>query len=255
MTTMQERPCEDVRLAVQALLDGEPSGMTSREIQVHTGDCVECRAALAGLAAVHAALGRMDFEALDVDLWSVFRQQIALERPRRAPTRHLRFSDRRSCSSHGAWRSSFGLPAPVINSVVPLAAVIVVLWRLAATRLPSSSRSMRFIQIPQKGATMNHTDSGRRPRPALHVCHGGARDWPPQLRESVRLREIDPGDRARPEGASEGACAGAGSPAFLGEVGDRGRRADIAVVVTVVLLNLDRIPKLIQAFRAMSDGL
>ena len=31
--------------------------------------------------------------------------------------------------------------------------------------------------------------------------------------------------------------------------------AQIAVVVTVVLLNLDRIPKLIQAFRAMSDGL
>jgi len=31
--------------------------------------------------------------------------------------------------------------------------------------------------------------------------------------------------------------------------------AQVVVVVTVILLNLDRIPKLIEAFRALSDGL
>jgi hypothetical protein len=31
--------------------------------------------------------------------------------------------------------------------------------------------------------------------------------------------------------------------------------AQIALVVTIILLNLDRIPKLIAAFRALSDGL
>lgn len=30
--------------------------------------------------------------------------------------------------------------------------------------------------------------------------------------------------------------------------------AQIAIVVTIILLNLDRIPKLIEAFRALSDG-
>ena len=44
MTTMQPRPCEDVLFAAQALLDGERSGVTSREIQAHTADCDGCRA-------------------------------------------------------------------------------------------------------------------------------------------------------------------------------------------------------------------
>jgi hypothetical protein len=132
MTTMQPRPCEDVLLAAQALLDGEQSGVTAQEIQAHTTDCAGCRAALEDLATVHAALGRMDYEALDVDLWSGLRPQIALERPRPTPP-----EGRLIFGLSGvliAWRLAqllLDVPAPVINSVVPLAAVVVVLWRLA----------------------------------------------------------------------------------------------------------------------------
>ena len=202
MTTIQPRPCEDVLLAAQALLDGERPGVTSREIQAHTADCAGCRAAVADLAMVHAALGRMDYEALDVDLWSGIRQQIALERRRSAPPQGAAILGLSIVLI--AWRVAqllLDIPAPVINSVVPLAAVVVVLWRLAGDPFAVQLSLNQIQQIHRKARDESH-EFGRRSRPALHVCHGGARDWPPQLRESVRLREIDPGDRARPEGAS-----------------------------------------------------
>lgn len=150
MTTMQQRPCEDVRLAAQALLDGERSGVTSREIQAHTADCDACRAALADLAAVHAALGRIDYEALDVDLWSGLRPQIALERPRPTPAEGTAILGLSGVLI--AWRLAqllLDVPAPVINSVVPLAAVVVVLWRLAGDPF---AVQLSLNQIQQRGS-------------------------------------------------------------------------------------------------------
>jgi anti-sigma factor RsiW len=132
MTTMPQRPCEDIRLAGQALLDGEPSAVTPAEIQAHTAGCEECRAALAGLAAMHAALGRVDYEALDLELWPAVRPQIAHDRPRGVTT-----EARAILGLSGvliAWRLAqllLDVPAPVINSVVPLTAVVLVLWWIA----------------------------------------------------------------------------------------------------------------------------
>ena len=92
----------------------------------------------------------MDYEALDVNLWSGLRPQIVLERPRQRRRRAAAILGLSSVLI--AWHSArllLDIPAPVINSVVPLAAVVVVLWRLAGDPF---AVQLSLNQVEQKGA-------------------------------------------------------------------------------------------------------
>jgi hypothetical protein len=131
MTTEIPSPgCDEVRMAALARLDGEPARLTAGEIDAHTAGCAECQAALAGLTALHGSLDRVDYEGLDADLWPAVRQRLAADSSSRAAeTRALLVLT----AALVAWRLAQLLldwPAPVVNSIVPFALVVVVLRRL-----------------------------------------------------------------------------------------------------------------------------
>ena len=46
------RACEDVRMAVWALRDGESASIGQSEIDRHVTTCAECRAAVAGIERI-----------------------------------------------------------------------------------------------------------------------------------------------------------------------------------------------------------
>jgi hypothetical protein len=119
-------------MAVWARLDGESSDLTQADVETHVSTCTECRTALTEAARVHRGLGRVDYERLDVDLWSRLRPAIA------SSARHKQAYEGQALFGLTAvlvaWRLAqllLDLPAPVLNSIVPLALVVFVLWRLA----------------------------------------------------------------------------------------------------------------------------
>ncbi|HUF26026.1 MAG TPA: zf-HC2 domain-containing protein [Gemmatimonadaceae bacterium] len=156
MTTRPTHSCDEVRMAALAALDGERAGLTSHDVEAHLADCVSCRTALAGLATLHADLGRVDYERLDVDLWPVLERRVAVDVPHRAGRGD---STRREVGAIlgltvvlVAWRLAqllLDLPAPVVNSVVPLALVVFVLRWLTGD--PFAIR-LSSLELQQKGA-------------------------------------------------------------------------------------------------------
>lgn len=131
MTTKLQPPsCDEVRIAALARLDGEPAGLAPGEVEAHAAGCGACHAALADLAALHAALGRVDYERLDVDLWPAVRRRLAPDASYRAAETGALLG---LAAALVAWRLAqllLELPAPVVNSIVPLALIVVVLRRL-----------------------------------------------------------------------------------------------------------------------------
>jgi hypothetical protein len=118
-------------MAAMARLDGEPAGLTSDEIDAHVTGCDTCHAALADLTMVYAKLDRLDYDQLDVDLWPMIHRRVAPSTPRQM------LREGRAILGLavilGAWRLAqllLDLPAPVVNSVVPLVLIVVMLRRL-----------------------------------------------------------------------------------------------------------------------------
>ena len=142
MTTRNESlSCDDVQMAAMARLDGEPAGLTSDQVDAHVTGCDTCRAALADLTTLYAALDRVADDQLDVDLWPTIHRRIAPSTPhhRVASSLGLPAVLRESRAILGlavvlgAWRLAqllLDVPAPVVNSVVPLVLIVVMLRRL-----------------------------------------------------------------------------------------------------------------------------
>jgi Putative zinc-finger len=127
---LQPPSCDEVRMAALARLDGEPAGLTAEEVEAHAAGCGACHAALASLTALHAALDRVDYERLDVDLWPAIRQRLPPDPSYRGvETRALLGLAAALVAWRGAQLLLLDLPAPVVNSIVPLALIVVVLWR------------------------------------------------------------------------------------------------------------------------------
>jgi predicted anti-sigma-YlaC factor YlaD len=128
MTTMQPHSCDEVRMAALARLDGELAGLTSAEVDAHVAGCRSCQTVLAGLTTLHADLGRVDYERLDVDLWPALRQHVTVSRPPRALREGWAIAGLAAVLL--GWRLAqllVDLPSPVVNSVVPLVLTVVVL--------------------------------------------------------------------------------------------------------------------------------
>ena len=118
-------------MAAMARLDGEPAALTPEQVDAHIAGCDACRDALAGLATLHARLNRVDYDRLDVDLWPVIHRRVAPRTSRQL----LRESGAIVGLTVvlGAWRLAqllLELPAPVVNSVVPLVLIVLVLRQL-----------------------------------------------------------------------------------------------------------------------------
>jgi hypothetical protein len=145
MTTELQPPrCDEVRMAALARLDGEPARLTSEEVNDHAAGCTACQAALAGFTALHASLDRVDYERLNVDLWPAVQQRLAADSSfRTAEFRPLLGLT----TALVAWRLAQLLlewPAPVVNSIVPLALIVVVLRRITGD--PFAIRSSSHLQ-------------------------------------------------------------------------------------------------------------
>jgi predicted anti-sigma-YlaC factor YlaD len=122
--------CEQVQMAAMAHLDGERGNLTAAEVEAHLAGCAECRAAVSTLTTLQSRLDRFDYETLGMDVWPQVRDAIAAGTPQ--PQRKPRFVVVLAAVLV-LWRFaqlSIDLPAPVVNSVVPLALMVLVLWRV-----------------------------------------------------------------------------------------------------------------------------
>ena len=151
MTTGIQPPrCDEVRMAVLARLDGEPAHLTSAEVDAHTATCSACQAAVADLTALHGALDRVDYERLDAELWPAIRQRLPADSSHRAAEISALLG---LTAALVAWRLAQLLlewPAPVVNSIVPLALIVMVLRQLTGD--PFAIRSSSHLR-QQEGAS------------------------------------------------------------------------------------------------------
>ena len=151
MTTEDSPRCAEVRLAALARLDGESAELSAEEIDGHIAGCRACQLALAGLSSVHAGLGRMDFERLDVDLWPSIASHVRASRPHRSRWEHGVILGLTAVLV--AWRLAqllIDVPAPVVNSIVPLALIVIVLRWIARDPFALQVSSSQF---QEKGAS------------------------------------------------------------------------------------------------------
>ena len=131
MTQNDPTRCTEIQMAALARLDGEPTGLPAAAIDAHIAGCPTCQAALAGLSAVHSNLGRVDYERLETDLWPAVGPRLARRAPARAPRERGAILGLTAVLV--AWRLAqllLDMPAPVVNSVVPLVLTVLVLRRL-----------------------------------------------------------------------------------------------------------------------------
>jgi predicted anti-sigma-YlaC factor YlaD len=133
-------------MAVWALRDGESAAIGRAEIDHHVATCAGCRAALAEIERLDRDLSRVDYERLDVDLWPAIQPAIA---PATRPEQTDRWALSGLIVVLIGWRACqllLDLPAPVVNSIVPLACVFFVLWRLVGDPFAIHPSSHQFRQ-------------------------------------------------------------------------------------------------------------
>jgi predicted anti-sigma-YlaC factor YlaD len=122
--------CKQVQMAAMAHLDRERADLAPVEVEAHVASCAECRAAIAAMTTLQERLNQLDYESLDADVWPGLRHAITSETPQPRPESRFVFA---LAASLALWRLAqltIDLPAPVVNSVVPLALTVLVLWRV-----------------------------------------------------------------------------------------------------------------------------
>jgi predicted anti-sigma-YlaC factor YlaD len=130
MTTRNIPFCEQVQMAAMAHVDGERAALTPTEVEAHVAGCAECRAAVAALTTLQSQLNGLDDESLDIDVWPGVHHGIVSGAPQVQPERRFVLA---LASVLVVWRLaqlSIDLPVPVVNSIVPLALTVLVLWRI-----------------------------------------------------------------------------------------------------------------------------
>jgi predicted anti-sigma-YlaC factor YlaD len=131
MTTRDIPICEQVQMAATALLDGERADLTSTEVEAHLAGCAECRTAVAALTTLQSRLNGFDYESLAVDVWPGVRNAITSGARQAQPERRFVLTLALVLVLWRLAQLSIDLPAPVVNSVVPLALTVLVVWRAA----------------------------------------------------------------------------------------------------------------------------
>ena len=125
MTEQRDGECDDVLVAVMAGLDGETPALPADAIEAHLGRCVDCRAAVAPMKALHARLTEVQYTGPRVDLWPAVSQRLG-RRPD-AAREWIAFAAVAVIAV--SWRTGqllFDLPLPVLNAVVPFTALMLI---------------------------------------------------------------------------------------------------------------------------------
>src|SRR5688572_4632413 len=141
----ESRSCDEFQMAAMAVRDGEVAALAAEEINAHVSKCDVCGAALAGLTSLNAAMARVSFGESGVDLWPAIRATLA-PAPKRQAAREMTVIVGLAMAI-GAWRLAqllVDLPAPVVNSTVPLALIVAVLWRFVGDPFAIQLSSHRF---------------------------------------------------------------------------------------------------------------
>ena len=125
----QDAMCERVRQQLMAAFDGEPSQATGADPRKHLEVCQSCAAWARQLASLEPRFEGFSYPEARQDLWHIVEARI--QRPETNP------SIGRLAVVAGVllcWRALqllIDLPFPVLHPLVPLAAMVVVLWRIA----------------------------------------------------------------------------------------------------------------------------
>lgn len=131
MTTPVGPSCEEVLMAALARMDGEVAAIPADEVARHIAGCRACQEEITALTGLHADLTHADFEWIDADLWPGLAGRLdagALSRSRRRLTVAFLV-----LAVIVGWRVAqllLDVPAPVVNSIVPLALVAILLRSL-----------------------------------------------------------------------------------------------------------------------------
>lgn len=80
---MNELSCESVCLAAMATLDGREAELSRETIESHLANCPACRDEVEQLEALEALLGAQKRREQTADVWSVVREQVTRDAPRR----------------------------------------------------------------------------------------------------------------------------------------------------------------------------
>jgi anti-sigma factor RsiW len=125
--------CEQMRLDIMALLDGEATWDGEEAVRVHLENCEGCRAYRRTFLSLSSRIEAVAYPSASVDLWDAVKVRIA------TPRRPLASNEARTLLMFGgfalAWRAGQLLLDPpfalVLSALVPLAAAAVALWKLA----------------------------------------------------------------------------------------------------------------------------
>ena len=125
--------CERVRVTLMASLDGE-TGARSAADQAHLSTCVSCQQWLEQLQSMSGRLQELSYPRAQMDLWTAVEGRIAP-------------ADRRLGLSRWVWpiggvvlgwralQLFVDLPAPLLHPLVPLAAIVAVVWLIVGDPL------------------------------------------------------------------------------------------------------------------------
>ena len=128
MTPMGRDPiperCQRVRRAAMATHDRETADLSAADISAHTASCDDCREAIERDLRLVVALNATELPRLDRDLWPGVHAAIAGS----ASVGRRAFAA--AVAVLVCWRAAqllFDLPAPVVNTLLPLTAALILL--------------------------------------------------------------------------------------------------------------------------------
>ena len=125
MTERLREDCDAVLVCLMATLDGERPPLATDVIESHLQACVACRDRAADLEGLRTRCEAMHYTGPRMDLWPTISERIDSH----AATRREWMGITVIAVICIAWRTGqllFELPLPVLNGLVPLAALVLI---------------------------------------------------------------------------------------------------------------------------------
>ena len=132
MSTSPE--CENVRVALMAVLDGETAGESVHtRHRDHVSTCEACQQWLKEMEAMSSKLQALTYPATRVDLWSAVEPRI--REGRRAPAIERLWPLGVALLAFRALQLFVDLPLPWLHPIVAMVVVAVAIWQVGGTLL------------------------------------------------------------------------------------------------------------------------
>ena len=125
--------CDRVRLTLMATLDGEIDPRSAADHQ-HLTTCASCQQWLEKLQAVSGQLQSLSYPRAQTDLWTAVESRITQSDRRRGLSRWL-WPIGGVVLGWRALQLFVDLPAPLLHPLVPLAAMVAVVWLIVGDPL------------------------------------------------------------------------------------------------------------------------